>query len=175
HRYMSYGSSKKSFESGLNSIAVSMRSASHGNGDGGVPGHVRHRDLATAGVVDLVVRPSRGPFLERDPGLEPGQRRTDAHMDAVPEPDGEADLAVDVKSVGIVVLTLVAVGRAGEEEDRFARWDLAVVPLRGRERKATLVLRRRPVPQHLLDRVRDLGRVVEQLPPLGRVPVEEHD
>src|SRR4029079_10431379 len=98
---MSYGSSKNSFESGLNPMPVSIQSASHVHRDVGIPGHVRHRDLATAGLVDLVLGPPDGPFLARAQRLEAGQRRPDAHVDAVAEADGEADVAVDVEHVRV--------------------------------------------------------------------------
>src|SRR5262249_46560431 len=110
---MSYGSSKNSFESGLNSMAVSIGSASHVHRDVGIPGDVRHRGLAAAGFVDRVLGESPRPLLERDPGLEPGQRGADAHVDAVAEAHREPDVAVDVEGVGIVVLALVAVRGPG--------------------------------------------------------------
>ena len=51
------------------------------------------------------------------------------YVDAVSEPDGQPEVAVDVEHVGVAVLALVAVGRARQEEQRFVRGNRDAVPL----------------------------------------------
>ena len=58
---------------------------------------------ACTGVVpvDLPVGEALEDLVERDPALEPGQRGTEAEVDAVAEAQVLADLAVDVEAVAV--------------------------------------------------------------------------
>ena len=60
-------------------------------------------------VVDIPVCPPLEHLLERHPGLQPGQRRTQTEMQALAEAQVAAR-AVDVEAVGIGELRLVPIG-----------------------------------------------------------------
>src|SRR5262245_39815590 len=53
-----------------------------------------------ARFVDLIVGNARQDLLERDPTLEPCERRTEAHVDAVAERERLRGPAADVELVG---------------------------------------------------------------------------
>lgn len=59
------------------------------------------------GLVDLEPRPSPGQLLDGDPALHTGQRRTEATVDPIPEPECQARGPIDVEDVGIVVEALI--------------------------------------------------------------------
>ena len=68
----------------------------------------------------------------------------------------------------------IARRRAGDEEHGEARGDRAALELALLDAVPALVLRRRQVPEDLLDRPRDLLVVVEDLLPLVGVLPEQH-
>src|SRR5690349_21172817 len=87
-----------------------------------------HRDtrrtLDVAGVqeldrvlVDRVARTPGEELLQRDPRLEPGDRRAQAHVRTVPEGEDARVGARDVELVGPVELARIAVPRAEQEHD----------------------------------------------------------
>ena len=73
-------------------------------------------------------------------------------MDTVAERDGDARLTFDVELVGVLERARVAGRGAGEEEHGEAGRDGATLELAVLDAVAALVLRRRPVPEDLLDR-----------------------
>ena len=65
--------------------------------------------------------------LEGDPGFEPGQRRAEAVMDAVAEPEVRPVAAADVEDVGGREPARIAVGRAQAHQHLLVRGDLHAV------------------------------------------------
>ena len=95
----------------------------------------------------------------------------------IPKPKPSAWLAgsTDVEAVRVVVRAFVPGGRAGQEQHRVSGGDRDSLP-RGRSHgEAALVLRRRPVPQHLLDGAGDRLRIVHDLRPLVAVTAEQYE
>ena len=68
-------------------------------------------------------------ILERDTGLEPGQGRTDAEMDAVAEGDVRIGIAADVEAIGLGgygrTLTVLTIEELPDEEEREEEGELA--------------------------------------------------
>ena len=61
---------------------------------------------------------------ERDAGFEPGQRRAEAVVDAVPEAHVASGSTVDVEAVRVDEGVGIAVGAGQADEDLLARRDL---------------------------------------------------
>src|SRR5215211_2952725 len=76
---------------------------------------------------DGVIGDSPEELLEHDPGLEPGERRTEAMVDAVPERDVPLRVAADVEPVGITPPALVPIRRGPDQRDPGAVGDQPVV------------------------------------------------
>src|SRR5271163_1529744 len=77
--------------------------------------HGRRARPACLVVVDLPLGEALQHLVERHPAFEPGQRRTEAQMDAVAEGLMPADVAVDVEAVAVGEMPLVPVGRAVQQ------------------------------------------------------------
>src|SRR5262245_35788160 len=99
------------------------------DGHVGVAGDVRHLHAPEAGLVDLEALPAARQLLDRDPALHARERRAEAAVHAVAEPDRDARLALDVELVGALEGARVARRRAGEEEDRMPGGDCAALQL----------------------------------------------
>src|SRR6476469_4453008 len=123
----------------------------------GADGHVRvardvgHVHAAQAGLVDLEPLPAVGDLLDRDPALHARQGGAEAAVHTVTEADRDARLQFDVELVGALERTRVARRGAGDEEHREAGGDRAAVELAFLDAEPPLVLRRRPVPEDLVD------------------------
>ena len=79
--------------------------------------------------VDVPLREAVEHLVERDAALEPGQRGTQAEVDAVAEREVVVDLPLDVEAVGVGEVALVAVARRGEQHHHVAGLDLLPVVL----------------------------------------------
>ena len=108
---------------------------------------------------------------ERDPQLEPGERRSDAEVDAFPERDVAAEVgAARVEAVGVGELALVAVRRGEVHHDARLGRQLDASELDRTGRLAEESLRGRLQAQHLLDQRRqELGGLVQGADLLGVV------
>ena len=93
-------------------------------------------------------------------------------METVTEPQRPLDQPPRVEALRFVVLPLVAVGRAGEQQDEVARRHGAAVELDVPSEGPPLELRGRVPTQRLLDRVRHESGVVEQELALIGKPVQ---
>src|SRR5439155_26578753 len=112
-------------------------------------------------------------LVERDAAFESSQSGAETEVDAVAEREALADVAMDVEPVAVGKSTIIAVGRADQEDhDAALRHRLAVV-LDVPADVSGDVRRRRLVPEDLLDRVRDQRAVLDELPPLVDM-VTEH-
>ena len=76
-----------------------------------VAAHRRRRGDLGAVEVDVPLGEALQHLVERDPAFEARERGAEAEVDAVPEREVLADLAVDVEAVGVVEAALVAVRR----------------------------------------------------------------
>ena len=65
------------------------------------PAVLTRQVLHATGVGDVEIVEARYELLERDPELEAGERRPDAHVGSEPERDVTLDLAVDVEVLGV--------------------------------------------------------------------------
>src|SRR5262249_24077566 len=93
-------------------------------------------------------------------------RSPEAEVNAVAERDVAVELAVDIEAGGIRIAALVAPPRSGEEHHLRALWHALAMPLDVAGDAPCLHPRRRLEAQQLLDSVRNLARIVDQLPAL---------
>ena len=116
--------------------------------------------------VDVPLGEAVEHLVERDAALESGERRAEAVVNAVAEPEVLADLAMNVEPAGILPPTLVAVrGRDDEQHGRTRRHRLAVhLDILGDV--APDLRTGRLEAQELLDRVVDQRPVFDDLTPL---------
>src|SRR5579864_934562 len=138
-------------------------SSANGHRDTGEPGHVGHVHPRQAGLADLPPGPAPGPLLDGDLALHAGQGRAETTVDAVPEADVDALAPIDVEPVRLVELPLVTGRRTGQEEHRDAGRNRAPLERRLANAETSLVLRRGPIAQHLLDGRHDAGGIGEDL------------
>src|SRR5262249_14334720 len=114
-------------------------------------------------------------LLESDLRFQPGQRSSEAEVDAVPEGQMPLDPAVDVESLCIRVLALVATGGTEQDQDLRALGDRAPVELDRTAGGARLTLYGRVPAQDLLDRLRQQARLANELGTLVRMGGEGKD
>ena len=128
--------------------------------DAGRVSQPRTVDVGASRASDRSTSQSGNRFSSSSSATRPSSRASggaEAEVDAVPEREVLADLAMDVEPVGVVELALVAVGGADEEQDRAALRDGLPVDLDVARDVAPDVGRRRLEAQQLLDRVGDAG------------------
>src|SRR5262249_12522294 len=143
-------------------------------GDALVAVDVRHVHAHAPRLVDLDAREASRELLQRDAALEASERRAQAEVDAVPEREMRLGAAQHVEPLRVRELALVTVGGAGEEQDARALRHRAAIPRHVAGADASLVLRRRRVPQRFLDGVGDERRVLPDLVILPGMAREEH-
>src|SRR5262249_11166522 len=143
------------------------------DGDALVPVHVAHVDAPAARLVDGIAGEALRELLQGDPRLQAGERRPDAVVDALAEPQLRRDVAADVEAVRSRVLALVSVRGAEQEQDAIPGRHGAAVPRDVARDRADGVLRRRRPAQHLLDRARDRAWICQDAGVLVRVACEE--
>src|SRR5262249_33505222 len=97
-------------------------------GDALVAVDVRHVHAHAPRLVDLDAREASRELLQRDAALESGERRAQAEVDAVSEREMRLRAARHVEPLRLRELTLVTVGRAGEEQDTRALRHRAAIP-----------------------------------------------
>ncbi|GAA2983935.1 hypothetical protein JCM13580A_05030 [Streptomyces drozdowiczii] len=108
---------------------------------------------------------------QRDLRLGPGERRAQAAVDAVAEPEVRGRVPVQVEPARVREALRVAVGRTDRDQDRDARRDLGAAErdgLRGEPERRRA--HRRVEPDQLVHRTRDELRSRTQPPKFGRVP-----
>src|SRR5262249_33119261 len=115
----------------------------------------------------LVAEAKAGEALEqgrdRELCLESRQRRTETKMRAAPERLVVDLLARDVEAVGLPIPAGVAVGRRGRPHHGVAATNGTAADLEIAHRDARGLDHRRLEAEHLLDGVRDQGRVAAEL------------
>ena len=103
--------------------------------------------------VDLVVREAREELFEGHAAFLAGEALAEAEVVALPEVDRAVDLTVDVERVRVLEAVLVAVGRAGQEENAHVFRDRHAVARPRLRGPSPLDLGGRIEAEHLLDGV----------------------
>ena len=127
-------------------------------------GHVGRRGIARGSPVETELPQARQGDLERDPGLQPGQRVAQAAVQALAEAEVARGRTERVVLVGVLELTLVVVGGADHHRHPVAGRDPHAADLHVAGQVPHGELERGAEAQPLLDGAGDQRRVLAQRP-----------
>src|SRR5947209_19942728 len=133
----------------------------------------RRRPEHGAGLFDGPLREAFQYLFERDAALEPGERGAEAEVDTEREREDAGGFAVDIEPIAVGEATLIAVRRTHDAGDHSAGGDRAAREVHVLDRVAGVLHARRLVAEELLDRVRNEGRVLDELAALVGVVRED--